>query len=138
MSAPRKSAEASYGRLAIELILAAAMVWFVMDGWVGPRVDPSPPPEVHDIDSFLARMARPRSAYELESGESRFIEFLGPTPETGLPSGPPAYVFDESRRLVDWSPDTGEDPDFEQQWHVDTERRALSPEELRERLDEGR
>jgi hypothetical protein len=33
-----------------------------------------------------------------------------------LSSGPSAYVFDRAGKLVDWSPDIGDDPVFSQRW----------------------
>jgi hypothetical protein len=45
--------------------------------------------------------------YTLTYGEIRTIYF---------PSGPPAYLFDGSGRLVDWTPDVGDGAAFRQTW----------------------
>jgi hypothetical protein len=49
------------------------------------------------------------------AGKRHFIA-SGPEPTSSLASGPPAYVFDETGRLVDWSTDTGEDSEFCTRW----------------------
>ncbi len=33
-----------------------------------------------------------------------------------LPSGPAAYVFDRTGRMVDWTPDSGDDDEFQAKW----------------------
>lgn len=46
-----------------------------------------------------------------------------------LPSGPPAYIFDKNGNLIDYSLDTGDDPDFLSKWHVD-QGKYITLEEL--------
>ena len=36
----------------------------------------------------------------------------------GLSSGPSAYVFDDTGRLVAWSSDIGDDPNFDKTWNA--------------------
>ena len=79
-----------------------------------------------------------RPARRLSSGIRSFDEFLGLTPPStraflrierdgkiligahskvrSLGSGPTVYVFDASKRIVDWTADVGDDPCFDQRW----------------------
>ena len=41
-----------------------------------------------------------------------------------LSSGPSAYVFDDNGRLVDWSSDIGDDPQFDERWSAQRSRGA--------------
>lgn len=56
----------------------------------------------------------------VKDGDTFFIAYNPPKKmnEMGhaVPSGPPAYVFDSKGQLVDWSLDTGEDPEFFRKW----------------------
>lgn len=50
-----------------------------------------------------------------------------------LSSGPSAYVFDETGRLVDWTSDMGDDPVFANPWFspgTRDKRRPLSRHEI--------
>lgn len=49
-------------------------------------------------------------------GGKRHIIAYGPDRASELASGLPAYVFDETGRLVDWSTDIGDDPEFDARW----------------------
>lgn len=41
-----------------------------------------------------------------------------------MASGPAAYVFDSSGKLVDWSPDIGDDSGFDNKWNAQRSRRT--------------
>lgn len=61
--------------------------------------------------------------YRVDSGTKHYVKVVG-TPKPGvfaLPSGPPIYIFDRAGTLVDWTPDSGEDPDFGRAWSSDAE-----------------
>jgi hypothetical protein len=47
-----------------------------------------------------------------------------------FPSGFPAYVFDPAGRLVDWTPDDGDDPAFLQRWPGLGTGREATPEQV--------
>jgi hypothetical protein len=101
--------------------------------------DTIPPPGVLDLASYLAEMPDPELAFEVQIGASRFLEAHGPPqPLMALPSGPPAYVFDEAGALVDWTSDVGDDSTFSERWHRAGTRRLLDPEELEELIQTTR
>ena len=96
----------------------------------------APPEGAKELHAFLLQMPRPDRAYELRVGDARYVELVGPLPPTfTLPSGPPAYVFDESRQLVDWTADQGDDPGFTSRWHA-SGRRELTTIEMTELLED--
>jgi hypothetical protein len=116
------------GFLLAFLALAAGYLWYV----AAAAKDAAPAPGVENIGSYLAIMPAPERAFQLVTGSSEFIEFHGPLqPKAALPSGPPAYVFDETGSLVDWTSDLGDDPRFRERWHTGT-RRELDPQEFHE------
>lgn len=54
-----------------------------------------------------------------------YVIAYGPTSSwLMLSSGPSAYVFDDMGRLVDWSPDIGDDPRFDARWSAQRSRRT--------------
>jgi hypothetical protein len=122
--------------MAISLLLVLALLVVLSDLRAYDEV--APLARVTDARSLLLEMPRPEAVYELHLGDSRFTEFVGPLPSAflALPSGPPAYVFDESDHLVDWSCDTGDAPEFTRQWHTNAERRRLGEAESRRLIEE--
>lgn len=49
-----------------------------------------------------------------------YYEVIGDYPKSffAMPSGPPAYIFDRTGRLVDWCADTGEASEYNTRWRV--------------------
>jgi hypothetical protein len=53
-----------------------------------------------------------------------------------LASGPPAYVFDDTGQLVDWSADIGDDPQFDERWNAQRlHREVLSRAQVEQRAN---
>jgi len=56
---------------------------------------------------------------EITIGEKNYTVVIGKLPKTSLlvlPSGPPAYIFDERCILIEWCRDTGDNPHFMEKW----------------------
>jgi hypothetical protein len=77
-----------------------------------------PPEEGANLITFLE--ARPNSSgvRKFVHNNKVYIEVLG---EVGVfflsvPSGPPAYIFDETGLLVDWTGDRGDDAAYKSKW----------------------
>ena len=71
---------------------------------------------VSSLNSFIEWQPGPQRAVVRERDGDRYLIVFGPL--TGLlPSGPPAYVFDSSGALVDWARDSGDNGEFESDWH---------------------
>ena len=58
---------------------------------------------------------------KINVGSKRHIIAYGPLCGW-LPSGPSAYVFDDTGRLVDWSSDIGDSPSFDKKWGAQQSR----------------
>ncbi len=98
-------------------------VWFlgVYLAWAAAciliRRSYSPPPDVQTIDSFAKHFGQPE---RVERFGSEHIVATLHVPLwhliLNLPSDMPQYVFNRSGGLVDWSPDPGDDPSFQERW----------------------
>jgi len=74
-----------------------------------------PPASVTDFASFVHWRQSPRRIEVVQQGGAEYLITTGPAGGV-VPSGPSAYVFDRSGRLVDWSSDMGDDPRFRDKW----------------------
>lgn len=69
------------------------------------------------LREFLMWQPKARGFQDLRVGDRRYVFAYGQRHWLPLmPSGPPAYVFDEAGRLVDWTADSGDSSDFMQRW----------------------
>jgi hypothetical protein len=73
------------------------------------------PPADLTLATFFDWQAVTRRAAVKELGGTEHMIPLGPLGRR-LASGPPAFVFDKSGKLVDWSTDSGDDAEFEKRW----------------------
>lgn len=93
-----------------------------------------PPASVTGVDSFLNWQPHTTRFAILSQSGGEYL--MGTGPGGGLlPSGSSAYVFDRSGRLVDWSPDIGDDTDFDERWQA---QRSLRTEESLSRQEVSR
>ncbi len=97
----------------IALIPLFLVGWFVGEWFMFRGI--APPPEAHTLEGWLT----------WQSGAEDFVELPGDTHlmafgrGAGLvPSGPSAYVFDASGRLVAWTYDLGDNDAFNKKWSV--------------------
>lgn len=67
---------------------------------------------------FLEARPEPSRIGKFVHDETVYTEVLGRPVMSPLsvPPGPPAYVFDETGALVDWTGDRGDDPAFVRRW----------------------
>ena len=83
-----------------------------------------PPPSVVTFDDYLAWRSDATEFVRITKRGREFIQAKGP--ESGvLASGPSGYVFDSAGRMVDWSFDTGDDPEFVGRWYSSSHRRGI-------------
>jgi hypothetical protein len=92
-----------------------------------------PPEGSTNLVAFLE--ARPPSQIRkfIHEGNA-YIEVIGKpvTSLLSLPSGPPAYIFNENGALVDWSRDIGDDPSFVSRWGGFSNATSISIEEAKQ------
>jgi hypothetical protein len=77
----------------------------------------APPAHVKTLDSFLKWQPGSHPAVVRRFGGSDHLVILGPLMGL-LPSGPSAYAFDRSGRLIEWTADSGDAPHFQSRWHT--------------------
>jgi len=77
-----------------------------------------PPPGGGDLTGFLELRANVGEIRHFVRDGRAYFMVVGQTPNhiLALPSGPPAYIFDESGRLVDWTGDLGDAQSFVSKW----------------------
>lgn len=105
-------------------------------GWLGSefrwaRIN-CPLGKFSNVEGYLASGRPPSRVTKVVVDEGEFFIAYSPLDfRMALPSGPAAYVFDRSGRMVEWTPDTGDDGSFQQDWQMHREKKvAIS--ELRE------
>src|SRR5687768_11076889 len=85
------------------------------------RVDPTG--RVSDLGGYLAwRPSAEQFAVLNLNGEPHVIAYGPLSSWLMLSSGPSAYVFDQTGRLVDWSSDIGDDSEFDERWNAQRAR----------------
>ena len=84
------------------------------------------------VSEYLGSGRTPKNVSSLSTNGSTFFIAYGRMDDCWLaiPSGPPAYVFDESGRLVAWCQDVGDSDSFDIQWPWRQQKKS-SVEELR-------
>jgi hypothetical protein len=83
----------------------------------GCRHRASPRGRVADLRDFLRWRPACDQLYAVDvAGEPHVIAYGPPGRTFLLASGPAAYVFAPDGKLVDWSPDMGDDPAFDDKW----------------------
>jgi hypothetical protein len=108
------------------LLLAGLVTYLVVEWRLIRRTNP--PQGVTDIHTFMKWRPETQQFVILQTINGEYLMANGEMRGT-LPSGPSAYVFDRSGQLVDWSPDIGDAPAFDQRWQA--QRSMGSPSTLR-------
>jgi hypothetical protein len=92
----------------------------------------SPAGKFDSSGEYLAAGRLPnRVATLTNDGTNYFIAYSPMDYRLAFPSGPAAYVFDGSGRMVSWSRDSGDDVTFQRDWPL-TQQRKASIDDLRE------
>lgn len=122
----------------ITLVSAALLVCLVAV-WVHSEVKLAravrPPEGVTNLVAFLELRPQVIEVRKFHQDSKLYIEVVArvDAPLLALPSGPPAYVFDESGALVDWCGDLGDSPSFEHvKWAGINNASVISREEAKQ------
>lgn len=91
----------------------------------------TPPSDMKTLDAFFDWQPGPHSGIMRTKDGAEHLVIFGPLAGFA-PSGPPAYAFDRTGQLVDWTPDCGDSPRFEDRWHVAGARVEIDREFARE------
>jgi hypothetical protein len=83
------------------------------------------------LAEHLNQRAVPEFGRIVVAGGREFLVLLGPIQALPrFPSGPPVYVFDRAGKLVDWTPDVGDDESFNQRWPGLNSGRSVTSEDV--------
>lgn len=88
-----------------------------------------PPEGDVGIEQFAAAMPLPERVTLVDHDGRTYIAWFGELAWLSLPSGPSYYLFDESGRLVDWVPETGDGDRISDMLDAAEHRRHISVEE---------
>jgi hypothetical protein len=75
----------------------------------------SPEGRTTTLREFLAWQPEASRFCSITIGDKQHVIAFGPK-HALFASGYPAYVFDETGNLIDWSTDIGDDPEFDERW----------------------
>lgn len=98
------------------LILAAVLIGGCVATEVACYRRNVPDSRAATLAEYLAWRPSAAEFAVVESGGRRHVIAYGPKSWPMLASGPSAYIFDDTGRMVDWSPDIGDDPAFDERW----------------------
>ncbi len=85
----------------------------------------SPAGKFSTASEYLATGRLPSRVTTITTNGSTFFVAYSPMDcRLAIPSGPAAYVFDESGRMIAWSRDTGDDGRFHRDWPLPQQGKA--------------
>ena len=99
----------------------------------------SPSAGATNLVIFLEERPQPTKIRKFVHNGKVHVEILGKPiiSPLSLPSGPPAYIFDETGALIDWTYDRGDTPSFVRKWGSFSNATFISVEEAKQ-LVKGR
>lgn len=97
------------------------------------------PLNVETISEYVRRFGLHGNVQAYASNGKTYFELRGSNLRGAfnpilVPSGSPACMFDEGQKLVDWSPDTGDDLDYRHKWDG-WRNGSLSEDEFRRKFN---
>jgi len=116
------------------VIIISVSLWVASEVYYARSMSPS---GVHTVADHYRRFGEPGRITRFERDGVAYYELSGisrrfPTLALALPSAPPAYIYDESGKFVEWCSDPGDQPDFRGRWPV-TGGQLVDPSTFRHR-----
>ena len=105
----------------VEILIVVFVLVVPVGGWLlseirWARIN-NPDGKFTTVHDYLAQRRRPARVTKAQKGGNTFFIAYSPMDTwLAVPSGPAAYVFDETGHMVEWSRDTGHDWGFQQKW----------------------
>jgi hypothetical protein len=123
------------------VIVAASLVCIVA-AWIYAENKSAnavrPPKGVTNLVAFLQERPQVNQIRKFVHNGKLHVEVIGKASLSALtlPSGSPAYIFDETGALVDWCGDLGDNSSFVKKWGGFTNASQLSAEEAKQLVKE--
>jgi hypothetical protein len=94
----------------VSVVLVAAVVGFAMFEESSAKRELSPPDGLQTMKELRPHLPSPTHVERIENGGARYTVWWAPVQSGFLwvPSGAPAYVFDDGDHLVMWTHETGD------------------------------
>src|SRR5207302_9745591 len=108
----------------LAIVLLLPLYWIVSEFCYVWSVVPT---GVSTVDDYFQNFGPPSYVRVMQRNDKIYYEILGQARGSrqwvgsicvfaALPSGPPAYIFDGNGHLVEWTPDSGDDSQFQRRW----------------------
>jgi hypothetical protein len=100
----------------IGLLLSPVLLLFGSEVYYASSIRPR---GVQTVADHYRRFGEPRRILQLQRGGTNYYELSGRAPGLAVlatPSSPPAYVYDEAGRFIDWCPDPGDRRAYRERW----------------------
>ncbi len=119
--------------------LFCAIFYWANSEWRYAQLLP-PPGGATNLVSFLRAQHDQLFIQQFAQDGQRYLIVKRLVPKVGfsLPSGPPAYIFNEPGTLVDWTGDFGEATRFLQKWTNLSEAKEISIEAAKAFVTQGK
>jgi len=102
--------------LFLGIVVALVVCWIWYSARVKEALDPQS--RFQTYIEYRNQMPPPDELWLVLKGKEEFLVAFGGGSGLAIHSGPPAYVFDQKGRLVDWSLDIGDDSEFNSRWSL--------------------
>lgn len=119
------------------LLVCLVAVWIYAENKSAKAL--RPPAGGTNLVAFLEERPQVNQIRRFVHNGKLHVEVIGKASVSALslPSGSPAYIFDETGALVDWCRDLGDNPSFVKKWGGFTNANQISAEEAKQ-LVKGR
>ena len=116
--------------VAVLIVVLPACCWLISEiRWAHIN---NPEGKFTNVAEYITHGRQPSRVTKVQKQDKTFFIAFGPLDIwLALPSGPAAYVFDESGRMIQWSEDPGDDSEFQKLW-PHQQQKSSSIEELKQ------
>ena len=121
-----------------KVTIVAAILGCLLAAWIYSEKKSAqavrPPTGGTNLVAFLEARPQPNQIRSFVYNGKVHVEIIGKPSISplSLPSGSPAYIFDETGALVDWSRDLGDNPSFLRKWGGFSNATPISAEEAKQ------
>jgi len=118
--------------IAVAVLVCLLAVWMYAEKKSAQAV--RPPASGTNLVAFLETQPAVNSVRKFIQNGKLHVEVIGKphVSALSLPSGSPAYIFDETGVFVDWCRDLGDNPSFVRKWGGFSNATTISPAEAKE------